>query len=275
MRYCFGDFELDEDGRELRRYAADAPNGASPVEAAPKVLAFLRTLVKSAPKVVTRGELLEAVWQGQTVSPSALNTVVKALRRVLDDDDQRFVRTKHGIGYAFVMAVERRGAAVPSALSDARQRLFVGRDAELGRLAAWFTDPSTDDVRLFWIHGVGGIGKTTLVHRLETLALERNVPALTISCGHLRPSPEALMNAIGTCCGAAASEVFGALAASPAGVLVLDTYEAVRGIDDWLRAVRATPPARVVPRALGAEPPGLRWRADPIWMGASEIRSET
>lgn len=272
VRYCFGDFELDEDGRELRRRAPDVPNGASRVEAAPKVLAFLRTLVKSAPRVVTRGELLEAVWQGQAVSPSALNTVVKSLRQVLDDGDQRFVRTMHGIGYAFVTAVERRGAAVPSALSDARQRLFVGRDAELDRLAAWFADPSSDDVRLFWIHGPSGIGKTSLVHRLETLALERHVPAITISCAHLRPSPEALMSAIATCCGAATNEVPSALAASPAGVLVLDAYEAVRGIDDWLRErfVQRLPSGwRLV--LSGRNPPGLRWRVDPTWTCAAEI----
>lgn len=272
MRYCFGDFELDEDGRELRRRAPDATNGASRVDAAPKVLAFLRTLVKSAPRVVTRGELLDAVWQGQAVSPSALNTVVKSLRHVLDDDGQRFVRTMHGIGYAFVMPVERRGAAVPSALSDARQRLFVGRDIELSRLTAWFTDPSSDDARLFWIHGVGGVGKATLVHRLETLALEHDVDAITISCAHLRPSPEALMGAIATCCGAAASDVPGALAASPAGVLVLDAYEVVRGIDDWLRErfVQRLPPGwRLV--LSGRNPPGLRWRVDPTWTCAVEI----
>lgn len=273
VRYCFGEFELDEDGRELRRCVPNVPNGAARVEAAPKVLAFLRTLVKSAPRVVTRGELLDAVWQGQAVSPSALNTVVKSLRQALDDDDQRFVRTMHGIGYAFVMAVERRGAAVPSALSDARRRLFVGRDAELGRLAAWFTDPSSDETRLFWVHGVGGVGKTTLLHRLEALALERDVPVLTVSCAHLRPSPEALMNAIAASCEAAsAKEIPSVLAALPTGLLVLDGYEAIRGIDDWLRErfVQRLPPGwRLV--LSGRSAPGMRWRVDPTWTCAAEI----
>lgn len=271
MRYCFGDFELDEDGRELRRRAS---KGVSRIEAPPKVLAFLRTLIRSAPSVVTRSELLEIVWQGQVVSPSALNTVVKSLRQVLDDDGQRFVRTMHGIGYAFVMPVERRGASVPSALRDARQRLFVGRDMELERLASWFKEPSLpDSARLFWVHGVGGIGKTTLLHRLETLALEHDLPVIAISCAHLRPSPEALMGAIAASCGAAtASEIPSALSAFPAGLLVLDGYETIRGIDDWLRErfVQRLPAGwRLV--ISGRNPPGMRWRVDPTWTCAEEI----
>lgn len=273
MRYCFDDFELDEDGRELRRRTRDTANTSSRVEAAPKVLAFLRTLVRRAPSVVTRGELLEAVWQGQVVSPSAVNTVVKSLRRTLDDDDQRFIRTVHGIGYAFVTPVERHGAVVPSALSDARERLFVGRDAELRRLAAWVTDPSSDATRLFWVHGVGGIGKTSLLHRLESSALEHDVSVVTISCAHVRPSPEALMEAIAASCGVAtASAIPDALAALPAGLLALDGYEALGGIDDWLRErfVQRLPPGwRLV--LSGRNPPGMRWRVDPIWTKAAEV----
>ncbi len=274
MRYCFGQFEIDEDGRELRRRNGTHTNGGSRVEAPPKVLALLRDLVRNAPRVVTRNELLASVWQGQVVSESALNTVVKSLRHLIDDDDQRFVRTVHGIGYAFVMPVERRGPSTPSALSETRRRLFVGRDAEIARLASWLSDPSRPDgPRLFWLHGVGGVGKTTLLHRLETLAFEHNVPMVTISCAHLRPSPEALLQAIATSYGVETpSTIPRQLAASPVGLLVLDGYEAVRGIDDWVRErfVQQLPVGwRLV--LSGRSPPGMRWRVDPTWTTAEEI----
>src|SRR5690606_26851924 len=127
VAYHFGDFELHGDGRELQRRSR---SGLSRVDAPPKVLAFLHTLVRAAPRVVTRRELLDEVWEGHVVSASALSTVVKCLRQILEDGDHQIVRTMHGIGYAFSMPVGRGRGAGPSSLSDVRQRLFVGREAE-------------------------------------------------------------------------------------------------------------------------------------------------
>lgn len=276
MVYHFGDFELEKDGRELRR--REATSGLSRVDAPPKVLALLHCLVRAAPRVVTRGELLDEVWDGQVVSTSALNTVVKSLRRSLADDDHQIIRTTHGIGYSFALPVERRGSSGASFLGEVRRRVFVGREAELARLVSWFEEPSrpAGDARIFWVHGVGGIGKTTLIHQLEARAFARAVPVVTVSCTHLRPSPDALIDAIATNLGVApASALPASLATFPAGLLVLDGYEAISGIDDWLRErfVQRLPSGwRLV--ISGRRPPSVRWRADPTWTYAVELLLE-
>lgn len=272
MHYRFGEFELDGDGRELRRRTDATGRAYARVESPRQALAFLRVLVEHAPRIVTREELLGSVWQGQTVSQSALNTVVKVVRRVLGGDGHRFVRTMHGVGYAFVGPVERR-RVLPSTLSSPRDELFVGRDAELRCLGGWLEDPASDDARLYWVHGIGGIGKTSLLHRLERMATELGIPAIFVSCAHLRPRPEALTSEIAASFGAPpGGDPLGALAAHPTGVLVLDGYEAIAGIDDWLRErwVQRIPPGwRLV--LSGRNPPGVRWRADPAWTRAAEI----
>lgn len=269
IRYEFGGFELDADGRELRRC------GGARVEASPKELAVLRALVCAAPRVVTRAELLETAWDGRRVSPSTLNTTIKSLRRTLDDESQRLVRTVHGIGYAFTAPVERRGtsAGLP-VVAGARQRLFVGRKTELARLTSWCLEPSERDrARLYWVHGIGGIGKTMLLHQVEGLALERGVPVIALSCAHVQPSPEALLEAIATKCDASdVADVFRALAALGPAMLVLDGYEALRGLDDWVRerfVDRLPESLRLV--IAGRIAPGARWRADPCWLDAVEL----
>lgn len=275
MRYYFGDFELAGDGRELRRRAGGEADSGVRIDAPPKVLAVLRTLLSAAPRVVTRSELLDLIWQGRTVSPSAVNTVVKSIRQLLDDTDQRFIRTMHGIGYAFVMPVERVTASHPAApLREARERHFVGRERELAQLSSWFEPGARADVsRLYWVHGVGGIGKTSLLHQIEALALEHDLPVLTISCAHIRPSPEALMSAVAASSGAsAASEIPRSLAVSEEGLLVLDGYEALGGIDDWVRErfVHRLPSGwRLL--IASRNPPSARWRADPAWTCAVEL----
>lgn len=270
MHYRFEDFEVDADGRELRRRSTGAR-----IDVPPKVLAVLCALVDAAPNVVTRAELIASVWRGHMVSPSAINTVIKSLRRALDDERQCLVRTAHGIGYAISAPVTRGGpAGARSSLAEARHQLFVGRAPEVARLTASFLEPSRPDpARLFWVHGVGGAGKTTLLHRVESLAHEHRIPVLTISCSHLRPSPEAFVDAIATRGGMhPGARLDSSLAAIEGGMLMLDGYEALRGLDDWLRErflKRLPPNARLV--IAGRTPPSARWRADACWTNAVEL----
>ena len=94
---CFGDTEVDLRTMEIRRSGE-----VQPVE--PQVFDVLVHLIAHRDRVVTKEQLLDAVWGSRFVSESALTSRIKAARRAVGDNgrDQRIIRTHHGRGYRFV-----------------------------------------------------------------------------------------------------------------------------------------------------------------------------
>lgn len=111
-RFRFGGFELDVLAHELRR-------GEEVVPVEPRVLDVLVHLARHRDRVVSREELVDAVWPGTFITDSALAQAVLKARRAVDDDGRRqaVIRTVHGRGLRFVAEVEVEGspAAVPIA----------------------------------------------------------------------------------------------------------------------------------------------------------------
>jgi len=97
LRYRFGDFALDTDRRELRR-------GPDLVAMAPQVFDLLEYLIKNRNRVVSRDDLIAAIWDGRIVSETALSTRINAARCAIGDtgEDQRFIRTLPRKGIRFV-----------------------------------------------------------------------------------------------------------------------------------------------------------------------------
>lgn len=95
-----GEYVLDESNARLTR-------DGSPVEIPPKVLAVLCHLARHAQKLVTKDELLDAVWGHRHVSESVLKTSINQLRTLLGDDPRapRYIETANRRGYRFVAAV--------------------------------------------------------------------------------------------------------------------------------------------------------------------------
>ena len=111
MTYHFSTFLLDSDARQLLRDGKE-------VRLAPKAFDLLRMLVARRPDVLSKRDLLAAIWPDTFVVEANLNVVVAGIRRALGDDPHapRFIRTVHGIGYAFSgHAVEVYDATRPSA----------------------------------------------------------------------------------------------------------------------------------------------------------------
>jgi TolB-like protein/DNA-binding winged helix-turn-helix (wHTH) protein/Flp pilus assembly protein TadD len=100
MRFGFGEHQLDTETRTLQRSGERVP-----IEA--KVFDLLAYLIEHRERVVSVDELLDALWSGVSVTPSALSrTVGKARRSVGDDGEhQTVVRTEHGHGFRFVAEV--------------------------------------------------------------------------------------------------------------------------------------------------------------------------
>ena len=101
MLYRFDRFEIDVSAQELR-----CDDVVLAVE--PQVFALLVYLVENRDRVVSRDDILEAVWHGRIVSEAALSSRVKAARQIIGDDGkaQRLIRTSHKRGFRFVGSVE-------------------------------------------------------------------------------------------------------------------------------------------------------------------------
>src|SRR6185437_11974597 len=99
--YRFEDFVLDSGRRELRRDGALVP-----VE--PQVFDLLAFLIEARDRVVSRDDLLEAVWHGRIVSEATISSRVNAARAAIGDSgaEQRLVRTLPRKGVRFVGAVQ-------------------------------------------------------------------------------------------------------------------------------------------------------------------------
>jgi TolB-like protein/DNA-binding winged helix-turn-helix (wHTH) protein len=136
MRYFFEDCALDTDRRELRR-------GLDVVPTTPQVLDLLEYLIRSRDRVVSKDDLVNAIWNGRIVSDAALTTRLNAVRRAIGDsgEQQRLIKTFPRKGFRFVGAVHdedrRPGTA---AVSDALAELSKLAHAA-GKVAASAPDP--------------------------------------------------------------------------------------------------------------------------------------
>ena len=101
MRFGFGEYHLDTDARSLLRRGQRVP-------LEPKAFDVLAYLIEQRHRVVSSGELLDALWPGVNVTQAALARSVQKARRALGDDGehQKLLRTEHGHGFRFVADVD-------------------------------------------------------------------------------------------------------------------------------------------------------------------------
>jgi TolB-like protein/cytochrome c-type biogenesis protein CcmH/NrfG len=104
----FGDCEIDIARRELRRATA-------PVHVEPQVFDLLVHLVQHRDRVVSKDELIAAVWHGRIVSESTLTSRINAVRKAVGDSggEQRLIRTVARKGIRFVGDVQAESHSAP------------------------------------------------------------------------------------------------------------------------------------------------------------------
>lgn len=102
----FDDCVLDLNRRELLR-------GAGVVATAPQVFDLLVYLAQHRQHVVSRDDLIDAIWTGRIVSESTLASHINAVRKAVGDDgqQQRVIRTVARKGFRFVAEVRELSAA--------------------------------------------------------------------------------------------------------------------------------------------------------------------
>src|SRR5262249_54914738 len=96
----------------FRLEIADASlwNGQHSVPLTPKAFSVLQCLAQRPGRLVTKQELIEAVWPGVFVGDAVLKVCVREIRRALADDPKvpQFIETVHRRGYRFIAHVAER-----------------------------------------------------------------------------------------------------------------------------------------------------------------------
>jgi TolB-like protein/DNA-binding winged helix-turn-helix (wHTH) protein/thioredoxin-like negative regulator of GroEL len=136
----FGEFTLDLDRGALLRDGVE-------VRLRPKSYAVLTYLLERHGRLVTKEEVLDAVWGHTAVTEGALTQVLIDIRRALEDRSQTVIRTVPRRGYVFDVPVETGGPTAPGPAEPggpqatgvaARRRSVWGSGLAVGVVLALF-----------------------------------------------------------------------------------------------------------------------------------------
>ena len=143
MILSFDPYALDTETYELTREGT-----VRPVE--PMVFDLIAHLAAHPNQVLTRDQLVEAIWKGRNVADATIATCIKNARKALDDTgrNQARIRTVRGRGFRFTAEVTRagsagRGASDRSETADAQPHA-LSRELDPGLLILPFRCPSND-----------------------------------------------------------------------------------------------------------------------------------
>ncbi len=114
MTYFFEVYALDPDRRELKR-------GSDLVALEPQVFDLLVYLIENRERVVSKDDLIAAVWQGRVVSDSTLTSRINAARKAIGDngEQQSLIRTIARKGFRFVGTLRDAAGTAPAGLPPA------------------------------------------------------------------------------------------------------------------------------------------------------------
>ena len=109
MQFVFAGCVLDGDKREFTRHS-------EPIAMEPQVFDLLLYLLQNRDRVVSRDDLITAVWNGRIVSESTLSTRITAARKAIGDtgEDQILIKTYPRKGIRFVGNLQMVGVSRPN-----------------------------------------------------------------------------------------------------------------------------------------------------------------
>ena len=171
-QWRFDCFRLDPDNACLW-------HGAQAIALPPKAFAVLHYLVTHADRLVTKAELLDAVWPETAVTDAVLRVTIGALRKMLDDTARasRFIATVPRWGYRFLVPVEEYSGLMSGAAGPVPSR---PRRAPLPD-----TLPSEVERRYLTVLSCGLVDSTTLAGHLDPADFREVVRAYQQTCAEV------------------------------------------------------------------------------------------
>jgi hypothetical protein len=144
---------------------------------------------------------------------------------------------------------------------------FVGRADELSELLSILYDGP----RVVFVHGIAGIGKSTLLEAFADRMRARGAAVVTLDCRAVEPTERGLLYELGNAIGGMIAKPEDAVerlaSLGSRVVLSLDNYEVFRLMDTWLRNVFVPLlPDNVRVVLVGRDRPVLAWLTSPGWL---------
>lgn len=136
MRYVFDRSSVDTASRHVTLDGA-------PMELSPKAFDLLTLLIAARPRVVTKAEMMQALWPETFVQEANVPVLIHEVRVALGDAEAaRIIKTHHRVGYAFT--------------ADVRESRAPGRHRPAGALTFVLALP---DRRVVLRDGVNTVGR--------------------------------------------------------------------------------------------------------------------
>lgn len=194
--------------------------GSQAIKLRPKAFAVLDHLLGHPGQLVTKDDLLNAVWPETFVGEAVLKVAIRQIREALGDDPKspRFIETAHRRGYRFIGQIAEVGQ-LPAADEEIRSynvasvsmlraadspTRVVGRDEALSRMQGWLEKMIGGERQIVFVTGEAGIGKTSLVDTFaRSIASDRSIRVGRGQCLEQYGTGEAylpVLEAIGRLC---------------------------------------------------------------------------
>ena len=152
----------------------------------PKSWELLRYMAVRPGLLLTKNELVEAVWGDRVVTDASLNQAVRELRKALGDDARspHYIETVHSRGFRFIAGIGEHHSSLSSKVTNRDPQKLFGRQREIARLRELLDLAVGGQRQLCFVTGEPGIGKTSLVKSfLDTLAAQEESAAPLIGRG--------------------------------------------------------------------------------------------
>ncbi|MDR6392069.1 winged helix-turn-helix domain-containing protein [Paraburkholderia phenoliruptrix] len=256
-----GRFQIDLELRTLWRDGERVPLGS-------RAFDILAMVASAAGRLVTKDELLDAVWPDTIVEENNIQVHLSALRKILGAD-RDLILTVPGRGYRLVQRQRPANATQPAVQTPAGRPLppqrmqLVGRDTAVAEIRSML-----QHTRVLTLVGAGGIGKTSLaVEAARHAAADFTEPVWFVELATLSTRDEVLA-AIAQACGLPVEHTTPDLAQIASALaerrlLVLDNAEHV--IEHVAEAVEALAAANADLRVLVTSREPLRIMAEAVF----------
>jgi DNA-binding winged helix-turn-helix (wHTH) protein/Tol biopolymer transport system component len=181
--YSFESFTLDLERASLMRDGQE-------IKLRPKSFESLKYLIENRGRLVTKDELVKAIWPDSFVTDDSLVQCVRDVRRALEDNSQHYIKTVPRRGYIFEVEVVENGRGTKEAIQT--------KEAEVPRVPRTEEEPAAERTNASEVGRLGAF-QLPLARRLWPWIVAA-VLVLAVVGGlagwYFRPSAPALWRAV-------------------------------------------------------------------------------